>query len=100
LSVSLATFDPASPAAARWRSWMSATLGERGIPSDAMLELQIRPHGEAAIARLWLDLCWAGRDGERHAHAEVLVPLRRVVGVGWAGWPAYLAGLRLLRALG
>ncbi len=65
-----------------------------------MLEMQIRPVGEAAISRLMLDLCWAGQDGDRRAHVEVVVPIRRLIGEGWSGWPAYLAGVKLLRALG
>jgi hypothetical protein len=75
-------------------------LGDRGVPPDATLEMQIRPNGEAAVARLLVELRWAAQDGQRHARAEVLIPLRRATGVGWAGWPAYLAGLKLLRSLG
>ena len=94
------TFDPSAPQAAQWRRWLTTALGDRGIPPDAMLEMQVRPHGEAAITRLLLDLHWGAQDAERHAHVEVLIPLRRVLGEGWSGWPAYLAGVKLLRALG
>jgi hypothetical protein len=62
--------------------------------------MQIRPVGEAAITRLMLDLSWADQDEERRAHVEVLIPLRRVLGGGWSDWPAYMAGPKLLRALG
>ena len=92
-------FDPSAPQAALWRDWLTTALGDLGVPPDAMLELQIRPHGEAPVARLQLDLRWAVHEAGRHAHAEVLVPLRRIDGVGWSGWPAYMAGVKLLRAL-
>ena len=88
------------PHAARWRRWLTAALGDRGIPPNSVLEMQIRPVGEAAITRLVVDLCWAEQHEERRAHVEVLIPLRRVLGGGWSGWPAYVAGLKLLRALG
>ena len=95
-------FDPSAPESARWRAWLHGALGERGVPSDAMLEMRTVPHGEAPIARLVIELSWQGPDAPRHAQAEVLVPVRRVAGVGcgWSGWPGYLAGVRLLRALG
>jgi tRNA-Thr(GGU) m(6)t(6)A37 methyltransferase TsaA len=93
-------FDPSAPQAARWRSWLTAALSDRGIPPNAKLEMQIRPHGEVPLARLFLDLNWAAPDGERHTRAVVLVPLRRLVSEGWPGWPAYVAGLELLEALG
>ena len=60
----------------------------------------IRPVFEAALTRLHIDLCWSEGNSERSAHAEVLVPLRRDLGEGWSGWPAYLAAVRLLRVLG
>ncbi len=93
-------FDPSSPNAARWRAWLDGALGERGVPTDAMLELRTVALGGAACARLVIDLSWLGPDTPRHAQAEVLIPLRRLVGGGWAGWPGYLAGVKLLRALG
>ncbi len=93
-------FDPSTPQAARWRRWLTDALGDRGIPRDATLEMQLRPHAEAPVGRLVIDLRWVAPDADRHAHAEVLVPLRRVLGEGWSGWPAYLAGVMLLRALG
>jgi hypothetical protein len=94
------TFDPTAPQAAHWRQWLTGALGDRGIPPNAALELQVRPCGGAAITRLQLDLRWAEPDAERRAHVEVLVPIRRAIGTGWSGWPAYAAGLKLLRALG
>ena len=47
-----------------------------------------------------LDLQWRDSGRTRHARAEVHVRLRRVLGTGWPGWPAYLVGIKLLRALG
>jgi hypothetical protein len=93
-------FDPSAPAAARWRAWLGDALADRRIPPDASLELRVRPHGEVCLARMLIDLRWVEPDAERHAHAEVLIPIDRVRGAGWAGWPAYAAGLRLLRSLG
>ena len=75
-------------------------LGDRGIPQEATLEMGMRPVFEAALTRLHIDLCWSEGNSERSAHAEVMVPLRRDLGEGWAGWPAYLAAVRLLRVLG
>ena len=92
-------FDPSAPQAARWRGWLTVALADRGVPPDARLEMQLRP-GEGAIARLLLDLRWRARDTDGHAHVEVLIPLRCAVGAGWSGWPAYLAGVKLIRALG
>lgn len=94
------TFDPSAAEATRWRHWLTAALAERDIPPDGVLELSLRPHGEVAMTRLCLDLDWAAADVERCAHAEVLVPLRRVLGAGWAGWPAYIVAIQLLRQLG
>ena len=91
-------FDPSSPRAAHWRRWLNVELGNRGVPSNATLELHIRAVGEAPVTRLVLDLCWEAQHDQRHAHAEALIPVRRVIGEGWTGWTAYLAGLRLLRA--
>jgi hypothetical protein len=68
-------------------------------PARIMSE-EARPHGEIPAVRLILEVRWAGERVERHARAEVLVPHRRILGDGWSGWPAYLAGVRLLRALG
>ena len=92
-------FDPSSPSAARWRSWLDSALGERGLPSDAVLELRTVPLGEAPMTRLVIDLYWSEPNAPRHACAEVLVPLHRMVGCGWSGWPGYLAAVKLLRAL-
>jgi hypothetical protein len=93
------TFDPSAPDATRWRRWLMSALGDRGVPTDATIEMQQRPVFEAAVTRLLIDLSWAVGDGRRSAHAEVLVPLRRALGRGWSGWPAYLVAVRLLRAL-
>jgi hypothetical protein len=98
--MSVVPFDPSDAQAARWRDCLAAALGDRGIPPDAALEMELRPHGEGASARLILDLDWAASDAGRHAHVEVLIPLRRALGEGWSGWPAYLLGVKLLRALG
>src|SRR5262245_2721287 len=96
------TFDPSAPGAARWRAWLDRALDERGVPPDAELAIRTVPHGGAAIARLVIELWWQEPDAPHHARAEVLVPLRRVAGggCGWSGWQGYLAGVRLLRALG
>jgi hypothetical protein len=72
-------FDPSAPQAARWRSWLTAALSDRGIPPNVKLEMRIRPHGEVPMARLLLDLNWTADDAERHARAVILVPLRRLV---------------------
>ena len=92
-------FDPSTPEAARWRTWLSKGLSDAGIPADAMLELQVRPVCGVSVSRVLLDLRW-GDDAERHTEAAVLVPHRRLCGTGWSGWPAYLVGVRLLRTLG
>ena len=59
----------------------------------------MRPVCEAAVTRLEVDLNWSATDGQVRAHAEVLVPIRRLLGTGWAGWPAYLVAVRLLQVL-
>jgi hypothetical protein len=93
------TFDPSAPDAIHWRRWLTSALGDRGVPADATIEMQQRPVFEAAVTRLLIDLSWSVGDGSRSAHAEVLVPIRRELGKGWSGWPAYLAAVRLLRTL-
>jgi hypothetical protein len=93
------TFDPSAPDAARWRQWFTSALDDRGVPREATLEIGMRPVYEAGLTRWRIDLCWPEGAGQRTAHAEVLVPLRREIGEGWAGWPAYLAAMRLLRTL-
>ena len=62
--------------------------------------MQIRPIYEAPVTRLLIDLCWSEAYGPRRAHVEVLIPLHRLLGNGWSGWPAYLAGIKLLRSIG
>ena len=47
-----------------------------------------------------LGIRWQADHTERHAHAEVRVPLRRALGHGRSGWPTYLVSVRLLRTLG
>ena len=79
---------------------MSEGLAERDVPANAELEMRIRPVCEAAVTRLNIDLVWSAPGGQRSAHAEALIPIRRLLGTGWPGWPAYLAGVRLLRSLG
>jgi hypothetical protein len=79
---------------------LPTALGDRGIPPDAALEMQVRPRGEAGMIRLLLDIRWPADSTECHAHAEVHVPLRSALGHGWSGWPTYLVSLRLLRTLG
>jgi hypothetical protein len=69
------------------------------VPADASLEIRIRPAHQAAVTRLAIDLCWSMPDGQGKAHAEALIPIRRVLGGGWPVWPAYLASVRLLRSL-
>jgi hypothetical protein len=93
------TFDPSAPGAARWRRWLDDGLAARGVPANASLEIHVRPACEAAVTRFLIDLRWAMPNGQGRAHAEALVPIRRVLGNGWSGWPAYLAGVRLLRSL-
>ncbi len=51
------------------------------------------------MARLCLDAWWVAGDLEQHARADALVPLRRLFGAGWLGWPAYIAAIGLLRAI-
>ena len=69
------------------------------VPADATIEMQQRPVFEAAVTRLLIDLSWSVGMAAGSAHAEVLVPIRRELGKGWSGWPAYLAAMRLLRTL-
>ena len=64
------TFDPTAPQAAHWRRWLTEAPGDRGIPPNAGLELQVRPSGGAAITRLQLDLRWAEPDAERRVVGE------------------------------
>jgi hypothetical protein len=63
------------------------------------MEMRVRQVCEAAITRLRIDLRWSADDGLQHVRAEVLVPIRRMSGEGWSGWPAYLACVGLLRAI-
>jgi len=100
-----AGFDPRAPGSARWRAWLAASLAGHGVPSDATLEVAVQPLGAVPAVRLSLDARWVVGDGPdgrqaRHARGEALVATRRLCGTGWPGWPAYLASIRLLRALG
>ncbi len=92
-------FDPAGPGSEHWRTWLTTSLTRHGVPPDARLEMALRPVGQVPVARLSLDAWWSTTEGDRHARAEALIPARRLLGTGWPGWPAYQAGIRLVRAL-